>query len=104
MNTALLIATATTAQIDPVSGLAQTLQSYGAWGLSAILMLSCAYLFKKYVEARDKNEATLTAQVQGAVQLVEEATTAAVEQRKALDDVAKALTALERRLEYVEKG
>lgn len=89
--------------IAPVAGLAQLLQTYGAWGLVAILMVVCVFLFRKYVEARDKNDGTLQAQVKGATELVEECTKNSVEQKNALVNVTNAMLALERRLENVEK-
>jgi len=84
--------------------MAQTMQSYGGWGLSAILMGVCGLLFRALMSARDKNDTTLEVQVRGAIDMVEASTTAHVELRHALDKVGEALKAIERRLENVEKG
>ena len=89
--------------VAPIAGLAQLLQTYGAWGLVAVLMFVVWFLFRKYVEARDKNENTLQAQVKGATDMAEEVTKASVEQKNALVNTTDALKAMERRLENVEK-
>lgn len=86
-----------------ITGLAQLLQSYGPWGLVAVLMVTCGVLFRAYVVARDKNDTTLQAQVKGTTELVEEMTKAAVEQKNALTNLTSALQTFERRLENVER-
>lgn len=97
-------------ELGPVTGLAHLLQTYGGWGLAALMMTVSAFLFKKYVDARDKNDAALRqqitdaqAQVKGATELVEECTKASVQQTNALHNVNDAMRAIERRLENVEK-
>jgi membrane protein implicated in regulation of membrane protease activity len=88
--------------ISPVSGLASLLQTYGAWGLVAVLMVVIWFLFNKYQAARDKNDTTLEAQVRGSTGLVEESVKASVELKNSLDRTTEALKAVERRLENVE--
>jgi hypothetical protein len=83
--------------------LAQTLQTYGAWGLCAVLMVALVVQWRSYVAVRDRYEEIAQQQVKGAIELVEECTKAGVEQKNALVSVTKALEALERRLENVEK-
>ena len=83
--------------------LAQFMQSYGGWGLAALLMLVCAFLFRAYVSARDKNDGTLEAQVKGSTSLVEAHTKSSVELQNALENLTNALQSIERRLENVEK-
>jgi ABC-type anion transport system duplicated permease subunit len=89
--------------VADTSGLAQILESYGPWGLVAVLMVTCGALFRAYVVARDKNDTTLQAQVKGTTELVEEMTRAAVEQKNALMQLTGALSTFERRLENVER-
>lgn len=88
--------------LAPATGLAGLLQTYGPWGLVSILMLTVWYLFTKLQAARDRNDGILEAQVRAATALVEESVKASVEQRNALDKIADALKAVERRLESVE--
>lgn len=89
--------------LGPVSGLAQLLQTYGAWGLVAILMVVAWFLFSRYAEARDKNDGTLEAQVKGTTELVEEHVKASIELKNALVNLTDALRSIERRFENVEK-
>lgn len=89
--------------LAPITGLAQLLQTYGAWGLVAILMVVVYFLFRKYVDARDKNDGTLETQVKGQTELVEEQVKASVELKNAIVNLTEALRSIERRLENVEK-
>lgn len=89
--------------VHEASSLAALLQSYGGWGLAAILMLVCAFLFRAYVDARNKNDGTLEAQVKASTTLVESQVKTAVELQNALENLTSALQAIERRLENVEK-
>lgn len=85
---------------DP--GLAATLQSYGGWGLSAILMSVIVYLFFALQRARDSKEGTLEAQVKSATQIIEETTKSSVQLNGALINLTDAMKSMDRRLENVE--
>jgi len=89
-------------QVEPVTTLAQTLQTYGAWGIVAVLLVALAYLWRAYVAARDKRDAENMEQVKAAFAMVEECTKTAVEQRNASVATAEALKEIGRRLENVE--
>jgi hypothetical protein len=89
--------------MEIITGIANLLQTYGAWGLVSILLVVIYYQWKAYVAVRDKNEGSFTEQAKSTIALVEEGTTASVEHRNAIDRVAVALIALERRMENVEK-
>lgn len=93
-----------------ITSIAQLIQAYGGWGLAALMMVVCAFLFTKFVEARDKIDVALQAQivqaqaqVKGSTDLVEELTKASVDHTHALTNVSEALKTVERRLENVEK-
>ena len=101
--TALLLLLAAQDPIAPVKGLAELLQTYGAWGVVAVLMGVVWFLFSRYAGARDKIDQTLEAQVKGQTALVEEQTKAQVELKNAIVALTSALQAVERRLENVEK-
>jgi hypothetical protein len=89
--------------VEPISGLAHVLQSYGPWALVAVAMVALYYQWRAYVDVRDKHESFLKEQAKSTVTLVEEMTTASVEHRVAIDKVVGALQSMERRLENVEK-
>jgi hypothetical protein len=90
-------------QLEPVTTLAQTLQTYGAWGLSAILMVALYFTARSYVTARDKRDTENQEQIKAAFSMVEECAKTAVEQKNATVLAADALRELARRLENVEK-
>lgn len=89
--------------LTPVTGLAQLLQTYGAWGIVSVLMGVVWFLFRRYAEARDKNDQTLEAQVKASIALVEEQTASAIQLKNAIESLTNAVKAMERRLENVEK-
>lgn len=97
-------------ELGPISGLAQLLNTYGAWGVVAILLVAVFFLFKRLEAARDSKDGTLEQQVKAQTALAEEQLKAAVEQTKAAVELKNALVnhtntlqAFERRLENVEK-
>lgn len=82
-----------------IGSIAQTLETYGAWGIVALQFVAIGILWRAYVHARDKNDANLKA----SVDLVEANTRVATESKGAMLGVSEALRALERRLEAVER-
>ncbi len=89
--------------VEAASGLAQILQTYGAWGLVAILMIALVLKDRQLLERVEKSDNEHQVQLKGTIDLVEEVTTASVNHTNAIEKVSAALAALDRRLENVEK-
>ena len=89
--------------MEAVGGLANVLQTYGGWGVAAVLCFVVYRLWSAYEVVRNKNEDILKTQSTNAIALVEEMTKAVVEHKSALERVAGTLGDFARRLENVEK-
>lgn len=89
--------------VEAATGLAQLLQTYGAWGLVAVLLLALVYKDRQLLERVEKSDSEHQLQLKGTIDLVEEVTKATVNHSNAIDKVSAALSSLDRRLENVEK-
>lgn len=88
----------------PVAGLADTLQTYGAWSFVAILIFAMIFLWRAYEKARDQADSTREKQVKEAMELAISSTATNTALNSAMQTVTQALQSLDERQEKVEKS
>ena len=88
--------TQSTPPYTEVGSLAHDLQTYGGWGVAALLAIALIFLIR-YVVKNDGKHANL------AIELVKESTRASVETTHAVNNSTKALETLSHRLETLER-